>query len=216
MAIALPLAAVFLLGFFVYRQFAEWDRKIANATSEVNTMLATSEAADASIARTETIDQFLDSDVNWLDEIRRLAAKAPPSEDLIVTNINGTANTRSGGGTLRVSGSVTDPGIIDAMEVSLRDEKHSVIGKGSGEQKGDDSYRWPVTETLTITGPDLRNIRYSRMAERDMAAQEDTATDASQEAAEPVANESSEESSDENQPSTENKEETEESTEVAA
>ena len=229
--IAAPLAAVFLLGFFVYRQFAEWDRKIANATSEVNTMLASSETADASIARTETIDQFLDSDVNWLDELRRLAVMAPPSEDLIVKNINGTANTKSGGGTLRVIGSVTDPGIIDAMEESLRDEKHSVIGKGSQQQKGEDSYRWTFTESLAITGLELRNTRYSRMAEREAAAQDDAAQDDAaqddavqddavqddaQVVAEPPATERAEESSDEDDSSTETKEETEESTEVAA
>jgi hypothetical protein len=219
--IAAPLAALFLLSFFAYRQLADWDRKIANATSEVNTMLASSETADASIARTEIIDQFLDSDVNWLDEIRRLAVKAPPSEDLIVKSISGTANTKGGGGTLRVIGSVTDPGIIDAMEEALRDESHSVIGKGSQQQKGEDSYRWTFTESLTITGPELRNTRYARMAERESAAPDEAAPDGTKEDgtpedAEPATAEPVEESSGQDEPSIETNQETEESTEVAA
>lgn len=180
MMVAAPLAAIFLIGFFVYRQFADWDRKIAMAADEVNLMLKPSETAEQSIARTEAIDKFLDSDVNWLDEIRRLAEKSPPSEELIVNSITAIANTKSGGGTLRVSGSVTDPGILDVMEQTLRDEAHSVVGKGSQEQKGNDSYRWTFSESVMVSGTEMRNIRYQRMAQRESAGQVDLESAASE------------------------------------
>lgn len=163
--IAGPIAAVFLVGFFIYLQFANWDRKIANATAEVNLLVPTSEMASESVARTEKVDQFLDSDVNWLDELRRLAEKAPPSDQFIVRSITGTADVRSGGGTVRVVSAVSEPGVINEMEEALRDETHSVVGKGSQEQKGQDAYKWTVTESVTVDAVSVRNTRYRRMAE---------------------------------------------------
>ncbi|QDV43528.1 hypothetical protein Enr13x_33850 [Stieleria neptunia] len=187
--IAGPIAAVFLAGFFIYRQFAQWDRKIANATNEVNLLLPSADAAQQSIARTETIDQFLDSDVNWLDEIRRLAEKAPPSDKLIVRNISGTASIRGGGGTLRVVGAVTEPSVIDELEESLRDETHGVVGKGSQEQKGQDTYAWTFTESVMVSGETVRNTRYQRMAERMAEAESESEADTDAEAETEAADE---------------------------
>jgi hypothetical protein len=173
--IATPIAALFLIGFFVYRQFAEWDRKIANATNEVNLLLP---AVDASIARTEKVDQFLDGDVNWLDEFRRLSVKAPPSDKMIVKSITATANPRGGGGIIRLSGAVTEPGVIDVLEDALRDESHGVVGKGSQEQKSNDAYRWTFSESVMITGETVRNTRYTRMSESLAEAATQTAANA--------------------------------------
>ena len=164
--IAGPIAAIFLIGFFVYRQFSNWDQKIASATEQVNQLLPQAETADKSIARTEQIDKFLDSDVNWLDELRRVAEKIPPSEELIVKGISANAETRLGGGNLVISGAVTQSNVIDSMEESLRDETHRVVGKGFQEQKGSDAYRLTFTETIAIDGSTVRNTRYLRMDER--------------------------------------------------
>lgn len=162
--IAGPIAAVFLIGFFIYSQFASWDRKIEAATKEVNLLLATADAADQSIQRTEKIDEFLDGDVNWLDEIRRLAEKAPPSDKMIVRTLTGTINN-NGGGTLRIVGAAIEPGVIDEMEESLRDETHGVVGKGAQTQKSQDAYSWTFTESVMVSGETLRNTRYARMAD---------------------------------------------------
>ena len=159
-----PIAALLLVGFFAYRESAKWDTKIANVTDEVNQLTPGADLAAESIARTERIDRFLDSDVNWLDELRRFAEKAPPSNEMIVDNIVATADVRRGGGQLKVNGRVTDPGIIEPMEESLRDQTHSISGKGSSEQKDERTYRWGFSETIGVTGLDIRNTRYERMA----------------------------------------------------
>lgn len=159
-----PIAALLLLGFFAYRESAKWDTKIANATDEVNQLTPGADLAAESIARTERIDQFLDSDVNWLDELRRFAEQAPPSNEMIVDSILATSDIRRGGGQLKVNGRVTDPGIIEPMEESLRDASHSISGKGSSEQKDERTFRWGYSETIGVTGADIRNTRYERMA----------------------------------------------------
>ncbi|MEO1526629.1 MAG: hypothetical protein AAFX06_14430 [Planctomycetota bacterium] len=159
-----PIAALLLVGFFAYRESSKWDTKIANVTDEVNQLTPGAESAEESIARTEQIDQFLDSDVNWLDELKRFSEKAPSSDKMIVDSILAVADIRRGGGQLKVNGRVTDPGIIEPMEESLRDETHRITGKGSSEQKNERTYRWGYSETIGVTGPDIRNTRYERMA----------------------------------------------------
>ena len=79
-------------------------------------------AADVSIARTELVDKYLDGDVNWLNEIRRLAAKVPESDKLIVRSVSGVSDSRNGGGTLTVEGAVTKPAVIEEFEDAIRDD----------------------------------------------------------------------------------------------
>ena len=162
--IAGPIAALLLVGFFAYRESAKWDTKIANVTDEVNQLTPGADLAAESIERTEAIDAFLDSDINWLDELRRFAENAPPSKEMIVDSILATADIRRGGGQLKVNGRVTDPGLIEPMEESLRDETHRISGKGSSEQKDERTYRWGFSESITVVGADIRNTRYERMA----------------------------------------------------
>ncbi|MDM4018355.1 type IV pilus biogenesis protein PilM [Roseiconus lacunae] len=175
--IGIPIAAVLLVGFMIYRQFSQWDRKIAVLQDEINLLIPSAEQADESIDRTEKIDQFLDRDVNWLDELRRFAELAPPSDKLIVRSINGNALT-AGGGYLRLTGGVTESSVIDQMQSSLRDETHGVVVKDTNVQQGDDRYRWSFTETITVDGNDLRNLRYERM-EAQLASTEASSTEAS-------------------------------------
>lgn len=169
--IGVPIAAVLLIGFLVYQQFRRLDAKIQSAQSEVNEMLPMSEAADESIARTEAVDQFLDADVNWLDEMKRLAQKAPPSEKLIVRSISAQIGPKAKGGSLIVTGAVTDPDAIEEMEASLRDDGHSVFGKGSKMEQTNDAYRWTFTETISLDAGNLRNTRYSRMSDTEESAE---------------------------------------------
>lgn len=170
--IAAPLVAVFLLGFFIYRQFGQWDRKIAQVTSEINLMMPSASKADTSIAKTEKIDQFLDGDVNWLDEMRRFANEAPPSDKLMVDTIYASSDIRKGGGDLRLTGTVAQPNVIDDLEAALRDETHGVVGKGSQQQNRERGYRWDFNETITLSGPTMRSLRYERMALKQAAADE--------------------------------------------
>ncbi|OYP31107.1 hypothetical protein [Rhodopirellula sp. MGV] len=163
--IAVPVAAVFLIGFLIYRQFSQWDSKIAILQDEVNQLLPSVEMADESIAKTEEIDKFLDRDVNWLDELRRFAELAPPSDKMIVRSLAANSLTK-GGGYLRIGGNVTESGVIDKMQTAIRDDTHSVVVKDINVEPGEDKYRWSFTQTITVDGPEIRNVRYQRMDEQ--------------------------------------------------
>ena len=170
--IGVPIAAALLLAFGVYRKIKGLDRQIAELKSANAALQPEVDRAKESIARTETVDEFLDGDVNWLKEIRRMAMNMPPSDQMIVRGVSVTANTRGGGGTLKVEGGVVSPSTIDAFEQALRDESHQVKGDGASEQKTEDAYRWGFTESITVAGNALRNERYAAMlSPPDSAAQ---------------------------------------------
>jgi hypothetical protein len=153
------------------------DRQIAELKSANAAMEPDIELAMDSIEKTEAVDVFLDSDVNWLREIRRLAESMPPSDQLIVRNISGTTLPR-GGGTLTVEGAVANPSVIDQFEESLRDQSHVVTGDGASEEETGDTYRWGFTEAITVTPASIRNDRYAGMTAPPLPPNDSPADDA--------------------------------------
>ena len=115
------------------------------------------------LAALSRVDQFLDGNVQWLDEIRRLADRMPGSDQMIVRSITASADQRTGGGKLVVSGGAISPDSIEEFESSVRDENHSVIGDGASEEKSSDAYRWGFTETIQVDASRVRNVRYERI-----------------------------------------------------
>ncbi len=159
--IGVPVAAALLLAFGAYRRIKGLDRQIAELKTANAAMKPDVDRAAESIARTETIDGFLDGDVNWLNELRRLAVQMPPSDEMIVRSVSATADARAGGGTLKVEGGAVNPSIIDTFEQALRDEVHQVKGDGASEQKVEDIYRWGFTESIKVAADAVRNERYA-------------------------------------------------------
>ncbi len=159
-----PAAAALLIAGAVYFQLKGLDQQIADLKASNAAMKSDVDAAGKSVQRTETIDQYLDGDVNWLNEIRRMASLMPASDEMIVRQISGTADPRKGGGTLNIEGAVTRPSVIEAFEASLRDDNHRVTGDGASEQRTNDAYRWGFVESISITPTSVRNGRYEAIA----------------------------------------------------
>ncbi len=163
--IGVPAAAVLLLGYLMFSHLKGLDQQIAELKSANASKKPQVDAAIQSIARTESIDKFLDGDVNWLDELRRLAKTMPSSDQMIVRSISANSDARSGGGTLKLFGAATTPVAIDDFEESLRDQSHRVVGDGASVQKNaKDAYRWEFTESITVTAESIRNGRYAAMS----------------------------------------------------
>ncbi|MDB4749351.1 hypothetical protein OAF83_00450 [Rubripirellula sp.] len=161
----IPVALAALVGFLIYRQLGTLDAtieqlKVVNSDKEKGV-----KAADVSIARTELVDKYLDGDVNWLNEIRRLAAKVPESDKLIVRRVSAVTDMRLGGGTMTVEGAVTKPAVIEEFEGAIRDEYRSVQGDGASELRTSGQYRWSFTETIRIAPVHIRNQRYIGISE---------------------------------------------------
>ncbi len=161
--IGVPAAVAALIGFMMYRQLSHLDREIESLAKANSGQADYVDRANKSIRRTETVDTYLDGNVNWLREIERLALSMPPSEQMIVRRVGGSADDRRGGGTLTVVGGVTEPEVINQFENALRDEQHHVTGDGVSETKTDDGYHYGFTEAISVDAQTLRNVRYTAL-----------------------------------------------------
>ncbi len=157
---AVPVAVAALVAFFIYRQLGALDVQIEGLKVANNDKQKGVKAADVSVARTELVDKYLDGDVNWLNEIRRLASKVPESDKLIVRSVSAVIDSRKGGGTMTVEGAVTKPAVIEEFEGAIRDEFRTVQGDGASEVRTSDQYRWSFTETINIDPSHIRDQRY--------------------------------------------------------
>lgn len=196
----LPIAAALLIGFFAYRYLQNKDKEIASLQKTIAGMKTDVDLAQQSIEKTDTVDIFLDGNVNWLDEMSRLAKNMPPSDEMIVRSLAGTTNPRGGGGVLTVEGAVTKPEVIEYFEDSLRDESHKVTGDGASSLKTKDSYRLGFSESIAISAATIRNQRYAAINEllaAEAAGSNSHATTAESPPDEPPPEENAEEPSSE-------------------
>jgi len=172
----IPVALAALVGFLIYRQLGTLDAKIEQLKVVNSDKEKGVKTADVSIVRTEFVDKYLDGDVNWLSEIRRLAAKVPESDKLIVRRVSAVTDLRRGGGTMTIEGAVTKPAVIEEFEGAIRDEFRSVQGDGASELRTSDQYRWSFTEAIRIAPSHIRDQRYIGIRE----ALEDAGSDGEQ------------------------------------
>lgn len=159
-----PIAAILLLGFFAYRNISSLDEKIAKLKTENAEFKDPVDIATEQIAKTERVDSFLDSGVNWLGEFNYLAEKMPPSDKLIVRSLSLSADSKQDGGSLVLTGNMTDSAVNDEFVKSVRDENHTVVSKRIGEdEKAKDAYRWRFEGSVQVDGDYVRNERYKKM-----------------------------------------------------
>ncbi len=161
--IGIPMALAATIVWLLWGNLARLDTQIEQQTAANNELQTKTKSSDVMIERTEKIDQFLDSDVNWLDELEQLASSMPAADELIVKEISAVANSRDGGGRIVVSGLVTSPEVIDAFETAMRDGSHQVIGDKVTQLPTADAYRWQMIETIALAPAAVREKRYARL-----------------------------------------------------
>lgn len=168
--IGVPALIVVALGWMLWSNIARLNTQIERQTAANKSLREKTKSSDDMIQRTEQIDQFLDSDVNWLDEFEQLAASMPPSHELIVKEVLASSNPRGGGGRMVVTGLVTSPDVIKQFETVMRDESHQVSGDKVTQLPSEDAYRWKMSETIRLAPEAVRAKRYERMLAVGMAS----------------------------------------------
>lgn len=160
--VVIGAAAAALVGtifFFGWKKISTLDVEIAALQIAFNELEQGVSDADQTIARTEQVDMFLDGNVIWLDELRRTALQMPPAEEAIVSAIVAETDPRIGGGALTLIGNVTSGGVVNAFEESLRDENHSVVGRGSNAVADKAPYNFTLNETVSVPATYVRSQR---------------------------------------------------------
>jgi len=167
-------AAALLVGYLAWSSINAKNAEIAQRQAQLADLKPQVTQAEESITRTERVDQFLDASVNWLEQLRRLADRMPPSDQAIVKNISGASLARDGGGRLTLIAAAMSPVIVDEMESALRDEVHSVAGTGANDLGSKETYRWGFSQMIDVLPTAVREARYEAI-NRAMDAAESSA-----------------------------------------
>ena len=139
------LAAVVL----IWMQLAGMDDEIDQLTTESNQLKEKVELAEKHRTDLVAVDEFLASDIGWLDELRELSDRLPPSEDVIVTVLN--MGTRPpAGGQILLDGLVRESQLVRDLQQSMRWDNREVHGTGTREEQRQPTYRWRFRETQYI------------------------------------------------------------------
>ena len=164
--IGVPALVALLLAFFAYRNLSALDSEIATLADEKKELVEPVELLGEIRVKTNSLDTFLDGDVNWLNELRRMSESMPGSDQLILKSIIGAYNERDSSATLTITGGVTDPSVIQVFEESLSDDFHKVTGDGSSEDGKSGPYRWTLNEVVKILPGYVRTNRYGAVGPR--------------------------------------------------
>lgn len=103
---------------------AEIDRQIKASTPESQLALA--------------VNNWLATQINWLEEVRRLNEKIPPAKEVMLTKVSLAAGSRAG--EISLEGFAASGESVQKMEQALEDETHRVVSKGKAEDPSQKPY----------------------------------------------------------------------------
>ncbi len=138
-----------LLGFFGYQIYSKYQ-----LASQVETVRKTSLSLDQALKQAEAqqkmyseIARWKETDVHWLEELRRLSERFPPAQQAMVLQI--LMGPGRGGGAIQLTGLAAKAADIDTLVERLQDAAHSVVVTNRAEASGQDHYRWQFTIQMT-------------------------------------------------------------------
>jgi hypothetical protein len=144
---AAALAAVLL----VMIQLDNMDSEMMQVRAQLNGMKGNVTAAEKQQQHAAAVQDFLDSDINWLAELRGLSQRLPPAENVLITQLN--AGTRPpAGGEINVDGFARDSEQIGELRQRLRSDGRKVISKGGQDdpRRAKEKLRWRFDETMIV------------------------------------------------------------------
>jgi len=137
------LVGVFLfLGFLGYQIYTKHHlasevEQLRNQAQELDRALKQAEKEEKVYAE---IARWKETDVDWLEELRRLSEKFPPAQEAMASQmLMGPARR---GGTIQLEGFAAKSAAIDALAENLRDANHQVEGGGRAADASQKNYSW--------------------------------------------------------------------------
>ena len=96
------------------------------------------------------VEQFLASDITWLDELYAMAKWLPPADDAIFTQL--ILSTRQpAGAQIVLDGYTREAEQLSALRDSLRADGRSVNSTGNADDAKRKDYNWRFQETVSLT-----------------------------------------------------------------
>lgn len=158
LALAGAAVAALLLAGFGWVQWQLWalDAEITQLTIQRNSQDKLAKHSVQPVRSAAKLDEFASRDAVWLDELARLAQRLPPPEAVIVTEL-GARQTKAGP-EMTISGYADTANRVAELEDSLRDERHTVSGKGTTQDLRRQQLPWTFEETVTIGKPPAKAV----------------------------------------------------------
>ena len=167
---AAAAAAVMLLffGLVLWQRSASLSRELNSLTTQTAQLDAEfkQKQLGATIDRAASIDAWLATDVNWLDELDRLsskwrperldAKKFPLADDAVVTQITAyrPPGNQSQGGRVSVQAVARNQTTVATLERRLRDGEHRVATGGGKQDSTVAGYGWSFGLTMDVAPSD--------------------------------------------------------------
>jgi len=143
-----------------YSTLAERNRHLAAQRKDLD------ETLKRSRQRTQLFDAVSNWQANeivWLDELRELSLRLPPSRDLLVQRMT-ISTGRSGGGVIELQGVVRDASVVAGIDRNLHDEYHAVSPRRTGGYPQGNQYPWLFERTITVAPRDKDLYRTAQLA----------------------------------------------------
>ncbi|QDU89979.1 hypothetical protein Pla175_33780 [Pirellulimonas nuda] len=161
--LAAAAAVALLLGgaWLAYARLTQHDAETANVRSELAAEEKVIEKFSPMRVRADAIDEWLATDVAWLNELERLGRKLRPQvleskeflaeTDVLVTGLTATARggAKETGGQIELKGAARDADALDDLERELRDADHQVQPGAVATADTPGLYRTTFQATLT-------------------------------------------------------------------
>lgn len=143
-------ALVALLAFFGYRIYSQHQ-----LASQLEHLRRQSQNLDLALQQAERqqklyaeIARWKQTDVHWLEELRRLNEQFPPAKQAMVMQLlMGPART---GGLIQLTGLAASAADIDTIVERLRDANHSVVVVHRAEKPSQQRYGWEFKIHLSV------------------------------------------------------------------
>ncbi len=147
-------AALLLLGGYIWwTTHAQLDLQIASARKQEADKAEQVKTLSPQIKQRQDVDNFLAGSINWLDEMKFIAANAPASSDVVLTNpsFDYLVDRNSGRGQVTIVAEARKSDQLSRLRETLSDKEHEITGSGPKQmvtRKGE--YGWEERETIRI------------------------------------------------------------------
>jgi hypothetical protein len=145
---ALAASLVLLIGGFLWWSLGSLDSEIETTAAKIKSLEPVVKKADELKKRMAALDGWLANDITWLDELRDLSTKFPPSKDAMLTNL--LLLGMKSGGEMQLDGLVKTPSVVDPLERALRNPKHKVETRGGDQAVNNKAYPWHFKSNMTV------------------------------------------------------------------
>jgi len=149
LAVAVILLGALLFNFWQKSSLQADIRRLNNELTKLNRQLDKVEKVEGEAGNVEA---WVKEDIRWLDELKWLAEKSPPSQDLVLTQMTASPDLR--GGAISVTGFARDLDAIAAMEQDLRDDRHDVKGGNTSEDDSLKDYAYRFDSAVYVSKED--------------------------------------------------------------